>query len=57
MVCTYQNVKEGQSQLPKRPTVGKETGPTFDLRRYDAKVKFVGASIKVWEQATVAKTL
>ena len=48
------------SLVPKRPTVGTRLAPTFELRRYDAKVKLVGhvgASIKVWEWATVAKTI
>ena len=28
--------------------------PTFERRCYDAKIKLVGACIKVWEWATVA---
>ena len=40
--------------------LGMRLAPTFELRRYDAKVKLVGCvgiSIKVWEWATVAKAI
>ena len=36
---------------------GMRLAPTFGLRHYDAKIKLVGASIKVWEWATVAKAI
>ena len=43
--------------FPNDQLLGTRLAPTFELRRYDAKVKLVGASIKVWEQATVAKAI
>ena len=37
--------------------LGMRLAPTFELRHYDVIVKLVGASIKVWKQATVAKVI
>ena len=45
--------------FPNDQLLGTRLAPTFEFRRYDAEVKLVGhvgGSIKVWEQATVAKT-
>ena len=43
--------------FPNDHFLGMRLAPTFERRCYDAKVKLVGASIKVWEQATVAKAI
>ena len=34
--------------FPNCRLLGTRLAPTFELRHYDAKVKLVGASIKVW---------
>ena len=54
--CTYVGSFQNERLL------GTRLAPTFELRRYDAKVKLVGhvdadASIKVGEWATVAKAI
>ena len=43
--------------FPNDQPLGTRLAPTFELRHYDAKVKLVGVSIKVWVQATVAKVI
>ena len=43
--------------FPNHQLLGMRLTPTFELRHYDAKVKLLGASIKIWEQATVAKAI
>ena len=40
--------------FPNNALLGMRLAPTFELRYYEAKVKLVGACIKVWEWATVA---
>ena len=40
--------------FPNNPLLGMRLAPTFELGCYDAKIKLVGACIKVLEWATVA---
>ena len=47
-------------KFPNDRLFGTRLAPTFELWRYDAKGKLVGhvgASLKVWEQAAVAKAI
>ena len=47
-------------KFPNDRLLGTRLAPTFELWHYNAKVKLgghVGASVKVWEQATVAKAI
>ena len=46
--------------FPNDQLLGTRLAPTFELRCYDVKLKrvgHIGASIKVWERATVAKAI